>query len=83
VLIQIKDADLDNALIDFRKYRFIPLKSRAGAIEDVGDLGRGHCCPCRSGDGPGRVQLARRALIFMVGLTAGALVASWFILRNA
>ena len=28
-------------------------------------------------------QLARRALIFMVGLTAAALVATWFILRNA
>jgi hypothetical protein len=28
-------------------------------------------------------QFARRVLLFMVGLTAAALVAFWFILRNA
>ena len=35
----------------------MPLEGRAGAIENVGDRGGGHCCPCRSGDGTGRVAV--------------------------
>jgi len=66
VLIQIKGADLDNALIGFRKYRFMPLKSRAGATENVGDRGGGHPCPCRSGDGTGWVAF-RAASIDIYG----------------